>query len=423
MTPDLALEAAVDQVTALLNRHIGLRPEPTLRGRLRRCIRDEATADGRDPLSYVKILAGDHDALQRLLNRVTVQETSFFRHPEHFDVLAREILPGLSAPVRIWSAGCANGQEAYSIAMVLEEAGIAGTVIATDVSTAALHRTETARYARRELTGLSPARIARHLTGSDNHWLVNQSLRSRVLTLRHNLIDPLPEPVRFCHVVFCRNVLIYFSPEHTRAFLDRIADALPKQGYLFLGSAEAIWPLSDRFDTVSLDNTFVYRPRVEPVLERAPAHPAEQPRPARERRRGLRPIAGREPVVTGKRSRPAAPVGSASAGQPVPALAVAESARQLAESGQLALAVDDWPPAIVAFRKWAYLTPEDAMAHVHLGLALEASGDQPAAQRAYGAARRAVLHADHGPAEPAIDGYAPQELLRLLDAKHLGTAR
>jgi len=135
------------------------------------------------------VLGGD--ALQGLFNRVTVQETAFFRHPQHFQALARDILPALSRPVTIWSAGCANGQEAFSLAMLLEEQGIDGRVIATDISTAALQRTAAARYTGRELSGLSPERIAGHLTRTADTWHVNKPIRDRVSTLRHNLLDPL----------------------------------------------------------------------------------------------------------------------------------------------------------------------------------------------------------------------------------------
>ena len=401
------LDAVVDQVTKLLNAQIGLRPEPTLRGRLRRCIRDEAAATGAELATYAGTLT-QPDALQSLLNRITVQETSFFRHPEHFEVLARDVLPQLPQPVTIWSAGCANGQEAYSLAMVLEEQGIAGNVIASDLSTAALQRTDAGRYAPREVSGLSPARLARHMTHSGKSWQVNDAIRSRVTTMRHNLVDAMPDRVRPAQVVFCRNVLIYFSPEHTRAFLDQVADALPQGGYLFLGSAESIWPVSDRFETVRVDETFVYRRRSAPVpvpvlsVEQpttSPAHARREPRPSAARSVASRRVA--------RAHRPAL------AAAPVPAV----SGSGLAREGQHALDAGDTQLAIVAFRKWAYLAPDDAIAHLHLGLALEAAGDQPSAQRAFGAARRALLHGEQGHVDSAMEGYAADELLGLLASK------
>ncbi|MDT4924668.1 MAG: chemotaxis protein methyltransferase CheR [Pseudonocardiales bacterium] len=422
MIPDPRLEAAVDQISDLLNSQIGLRPEAALRGRLRRCVREEAAVAEEDLESYVRGLAADPGALQRLLNRVTVQETGFFRHPEHFQVLAAEVLPQVSTPTLIWSAGCANGQEAYSIAMVLEELGIAGSVIATDLSTSALQRTAAAQYTARELGGLSPARLERHLTRTGNTWLVNDAVRNRVVTLHHNLIEPLPESVRSSQVVFCRNVLIYLSAEHIRAYLDGLANALVPRSYLFLGAAEALWPLSDRFDTVRVGDAFIYRPRPEPARPRQP-HRVEDDAPVTRRLRRspsapplrTRAATTQHATQVGARSRPAA----LRSPEPRP-VAVTESVQQLAQAGQWALDADQADPAVVAFRKWAYLTPDDAMAHLHLGLALEAAGDQPSARRAFSAARRAALNPERD--ADVIDGYAPSELLRLLEAKDRGAA-
>ena len=425
MTRNPVMEGVVDQVAALLNNRIGLRPEPTLRGRLLRCIRDEAAAYGQDAQTYLDTLASHEDALQSLLNQVTVQETAFFRHSDHFDVLAREVLPRLSAPVTIWSAGCANGQEAYSIAMVLEEEGIDGTVIATDLSTDALQRTAEARYATRELSGLSPARRARHLVGSGSSgWLINDAVRRRVTILRHNLIDPLPDQVLTSQVIFCRNVLIYFSAEHMRTFLDRAAD-LPACGYLFLGSAETMWSTSNRFETMRIGETYLYRRRPAalrglPGLRTSPALPlrdAGMPRLAD-------PVgasnASPEQSSRDGRRRPRRPGADAVRHAP-PAEPDATAAQVLARAGQVALDAGEIQPAVVAFRKWVYVAPHDAVAHLHLGLALEAAGDQPAAQRAFRAARVAASDCDQALVAHAMEGYAPDELLRLLDAK-LGTA-
>src|SRR6478609_9697303 len=260
MTVDRALEGVVDRVAELLRMRAGLRHDSSLRGRLRRCIRDEATAYGQIPDGYADMLLTNEVAVQSLLNQVTVQETGFFRHPDHFQVIARDILPRLARPVTIWSAGCANGQEAFSLAMLLEELRIAGSVIATDLSTSALARTAAATYQTRELNGLSPDRVARHLTNTSSGWRINDNLRKRVTTLRHNLIKPVPQQVRGSQLVLCRNVLIYFSAEHARTFLDRLADALPG-AEVFLGAAETMWSITDRYETVRVDETFYYRKR------------------------------------------------------------------------------------------------------------------------------------------------------------------
>jgi chemotaxis methyl-accepting protein methylase len=402
-----ALEDVVHRVSELLERQIGLRTEPTVRGRLRRGVRDEAADQGLDLGRYLPAVAAGGPAMQSLLNRITVQETSFFRHPEHFDVLAGVVLPALVPPVRIWSAGCANGQEAFSLAMVLEEQGIDGEVIATDLSTDALQRTAAASYTAREVTGLSPARLARHLTRTDTGWRIDKRLRARVTTLRHNLIEAVPEQARSCQVVFCRNVLIYVSPEHAKAFLDRLAETVHPVA-LFLGSAETIWSVSNRFDAVWEGETFIYRPR--PLAGSGYDGPTAAGRGSPQRRREPR----RVPIATPRTRVRRTPAGPAA--PPVPRDDSA-AATLLARAGEQALTAGDHRSAVVSFRKWAYLAPDDTLAHLHLGLALEAAGDQTSARRAFEAARRAMTEGDPAGVENPIEGYAAAELLRLLDAK------
>jgi chemotaxis protein methyltransferase CheR len=417
MTSSRTLEAVVEQVGEILLHRIGLRPDPTLRGRLRRAIRDELDDRAQDPTTYLDSVAGGGDALQGLLNRVTVQETAFFRHPEQFEVLARDILPMLPPPARIWSAGCANGQEAFSLAMVLEEQGIDGWVIGTDVSTAALQRTAAARYLTRELSGLSRRRIASHLKRTADGWRINAAVRDRVSILRHNLLDPLPPEVQACQVIFCRNVLIYLSPEHARAFLERIADAFPAATTVFLGAAETIWQLSDRFEAVPVGNTFIYRQAIAgggvvKTRERNRIALAGTGRTA-----AAPAVRSRQRPVAGEQEGPGPSVQGSGDGRAAAEPESASPADLLTRVGQDAIAADDFGTAVVAFRKCAYLAPHDPVAQLHLGLALEAAGDEPSAQRAYAAARHALLAADRAHSVAGIEGYTTAELASLLDIK------
>lgn len=416
MTDSQAMENIVDRVAELLGQHIGLRAEPSLRGRLRRAVRDEATVHGLELSTYFDTLVRGGEPLEGLLNRVTVQETAFFRHPQHFEVLTRDVLPTLPRPVTIWSAGCANGQEAFSLAMLLEEQHIDGRVIATDLSTAALQRTTAGRYNSRELSGLSPQRVAAHLTRTgEDTWQVNKSIQDRVSTLRHNLLNPLPTEVRAAQVVFCRNVIIYLSPEHARALLDRIADALASVGSLFLGAAETIWQFSDRFKAVPIGDTFVYRRSAtctgaaESSAEQPTSPPDADPSRSKGTARARRTPVADQPTSSPSRSTP----GSERA---TPAAELADAAA-LAKGGQDAVAAGDYDAAIVAFRKCAYLAPHDPMAQLHLGLALQAAGHERSAQRAYAAARRALIKADPAHSIAGIEGIATAELVRLLDSK------
>lgn len=411
MTTGHVLETVVDTVAELLNLRIGLRPDPTLRGRLRRAIREEASRHGQEPTAYVESLVADGGVLQGLMNQVTVQETAFFRHPEQFDVLAHDLLPDLVPPVWIWSAACSNGQEAYSLAMLLEEADVDGTVIATDLSTAALQRTSAARYACRELSGVSAERLARHFTHDGDQWRVGQSVRNRVRTLHHNLLDPLPQEVRGCQVVFCRNVLIYLSPDQVRLLLDRIADDLAPSTTLFVGAAETIWQASPRFEAERRRDAFVYRQRRSEPAHRSVTitRPSE---PVATRGRGPERAEPARPLRRTARSRE----GSASTiGSATPS-ATAEIAA-LEKAAQAAVAVGDNDAAVVAFRKCAYLRPHDPLAQLHLGLALEAAGDADAASRAFAAARRALGDAGADLSVEGLEGYTVAELIRLLDSK------
>jgi chemotaxis protein methyltransferase CheR len=402
----------VDRAAELMDRELGLRPDQTLRGRLQRCLRDEAAARGENLTGYVARLATDPSARQSLYDRLTVQETAFFRHPGQFQALADRVLPGIDGPAVIWSAGCSNGQEPYSLAMILGEQAVPGSVIATDVSTQALRRTSEASYDSRELTGLSSARRDRYLTdGPGGRWEVCKELRDRVTVQHHNLItDPLPDHVARCQVVFCRNVLIYFSTEHVTAFLTRLAGALAPGACLFLGYAETIWQVAHLFEPVRLGDAFEYHRRRDRAAPPAVRTPARAARPAR-----------RHPAPPSPASRAA--VGGDEPAAPSPALVQAGRAASaggaVGEVGAVG-AGGDHRAAIGEFRRYAFLEPDQPIAHLQLGLALEAAGDRPSAQRAYRAARSALDRCEAPAVESALGGYRVEELIRLLDSLQEG---
>ncbi len=427
---DAAVESAVDDISDLLDKRIGLRPEATLRGRLRRSLRDEVTARGGDLAGYIASLARSSDLMQSLVNRVTVQESGFFRHPDHFEVLAEHVLPAFDEPVTIWSAGCANGQEAYSLAMLMSEQRVQGSVIATDLSTTALTRTKAGLYTTREITGISAARREKYVTKEGPDWRMSPAVRALVTATRHNLASDLPSYVGKCQVVFCRNVLIYFSPEHATAFLDKLADALPPGAILFVGSAETLWQVSDRFKAMRIGDSFVYHlhegSRSSPGREAPPLRKATvalKAAPLREATEARKPAPLRKATAPRKPTpaREATPSGPARASTQGAVFTNATDVFQpvlLASAGQQALSLGDSSAAVVAFRKWVYLTPDDPLASFYLGLALEAGGHLQSAQRSFGVAL-GVLR-EGGPtlgAEIALEGYAPEELLRLLETK------
>ena len=397
-------ERAVDDAGRLLSRRVGLRLDPAIRGRLERAVRDEAARVGDDAEVYVASLERDPERLQDLLNRVTVQETSFFRDPGQFAALASWVLPALRLSgerVQVWSAGCANGQEPYSLAMVLAESGIERwQVIATDISTAALARTRAARYAERELRGLSDERRHVHLEpASDGTWAIRPELRDNVQVLRHNLAsDPPPFMAGACQVVFCRNVLIYFGHDDVVAFLDRLAARLAPSGHLFLGYSESLWQVTERFRLVRLGDAFAYRPNTGA----APSPEAAPPRRPR-------------PTTTATPARPPRER------RPRPDIAPVEEPRsdvsELLATGEAALDRGEHAEAITAFRKAAFMDPDHPLAHLSLGLALELNGDDIAARRAFAASRAALARCDTAAVEATLEGYRLDDLVALLDRK------
>jgi chemotaxis protein methyltransferase CheR len=414
-------DAAVERAAALLSGRIGLRVEGSMRGRVARAVRDGAAARREPPEAYVAALLERPAELRALIDAITVQETGFFRDPQHFEVLVRRALPSLPGPGAVWSAGCANGQEAWSLAIALEEAGAADwRVLATDVSDRALERTQAGRYSEREVAGLSPARRALFLRRRGDAWEVGPRLRRRVQVLRHNLAEqPPPAEAGACRVVFCRNVLIYLDRGAAARALEALRARMPADGWLFLGAAEALTAGGRAFAPKRVDGTFVYRPRVRRTARRAPAAdgPAAYEVAALHRSGTSAPGSGgdggRAPGDGGSR-RDGGPRRDGAPRRPAGEPALLEPERLLAD-GEAHAAAGRFADAATAFRKAAYLLPDDPVPLLGLGLVLEPD-DRAGAERAFRAARAALGRAGPG----AATGWSSADLERLLEAKLAG---
>jgi chemotaxis protein methyltransferase CheR len=244
---------------------------------------------------------------------------------------------------------------------------------------------------------------------AESTWTVAPALRSRVDVAMHNLLDPLPLEVGLCQIVFCRNVLIYFTAEHAAAFVDRLADALPPDAHLFLGGAESMLSVSDRFEPRHLDDTFVYRVRrPAPSVTRVSSSSPHRSRPSRARHVG-RASATAKPAKRSDQERPTRRVRPAEE----PSVTTAE----LARLGRDSHAIGDHAAAVRLFRKWAYLDRDDPLAHFHLGLALEAGGDRAAALRSFGLSRSLLLRGDATQSVEAFGGFSIDDVLQLIATK------
>jgi chemotaxis protein methyltransferase CheR len=208
--------------------------------------------------------SGDEALLQRIVDAMTNNETSFFRDRLPFERLKREWLPDLMARraetrrLRIWSAACSTGQEPYSIAMALAEMGeaLAGwsvEILATDISERALATARRGVYSQFEAQrGLSTQRLLRNFDQREGLWRIRDELRTNISFRKLNLLEGFRGEKPF-DIVFCRNVLMYFEPQVKRDVLARLADAIAEDGRLVLGAAETIGDADPRFTPVAPD--------------------------------------------------------------------------------------------------------------------------------------------------------------------------
>ena len=203
-----------------------------------------------DPEVYLARLAVEPALLDDLVADITVGETYFFRDPRQFTVIRDEILPGLmsrrpySHPLRAWSAGCATGEEPYTLAIVLREAGlaVAAHIVATDLSRAALARARQARYTRWSLRGVPDQVVHTYFEHGAGRFalapVVRDAVEFRYLNLADDSYPSLPTGIWGMDLILCRNVLIYFDAETVARVARRLLDALGDDGWLLLGASD-----------------------------------------------------------------------------------------------------------------------------------------------------------------------------------------
>ena len=205
--------------------------------------------------AYFSLLAsGDQPAeVQTAVDLLTTNETYFFREPKHFEVLRKSATerPPDGKPFRAWSAASSTGEEAYSIAMVLEDCLGSGRweVVGSDISTRVLAQARRGQYVASRTTNIPAAYLKRFcLRGVGEHEgtvLVQRQLRSHVRFHQVNLNNAVPGTFGTFDVVFLRNVLIYFSPETKRQVVARVLALLKPGGYFFVGHSETLNGISE----------------------------------------------------------------------------------------------------------------------------------------------------------------------------------
>lgn len=388
---------------------------------------------------------------------ITIGETFFFRYAEQFEALRRTILPEIierraaERRLRIWSAGCANGAEAYSLAIIVHE--LLGealpdwriSILGTDINDSFLAAAREARYGSWALRSLGAEERSRFFLSEQEGkaWRVRPQYRGLARFERHNLLSLLdgssPLQLSGFDLILCRNVLIYFHSDVSLRIVEALSRCLDPAGWLLVGHAEPSPAFNPILDAVGLPSTTAYRPKGTETTSRdsalpvgLPALPAgklesppRQPRPVRPspRRRAAEPIAAATPA--------------ASPDESLAAIYDALARRDLARARSLCrAAIADRPidplfhyldalaareqerneEAETAFRRAVYLDKSFAMAHFHLGLLLLDTGRQASGRRSLmnamrlAAALPAATPLAHGDGMTAADLVAAARL-------------
>jgi len=210
------------------------------------------------------------DILEDITEAMTTNETFFFRDTGPFDRFRDNILPPLlqsrstRKSLRIWCAAASTGQEPYSLAIILMEmasrlAGWKVEIVGTDISTEALNKAREGLYSQFEVQrGLPIQTLLKYFTQEDGNWRISENIRKMVSYKPFNLLDNLAGLGQF-DIVFCRNVLIYFEQSDKAQILDRICKQMPADGSLFLGGAETVIGVTQKFKQIP-DLRGVYAP-------------------------------------------------------------------------------------------------------------------------------------------------------------------
>jgi len=197
-----------------------------------------------------------------IIEAMTTNESLFFRDTKPFDLFRDVVLPSImherraSKTIRIWSAACSSGQEPYSLGMLLKEAGakLAGwriEIVATDLSVDILDKAESGVFSQFEVQrGLPITMLVKYFKQEGDKWVISNSIRSMVQFQQFNLLDSM-DSLGVFDIVFCRNVLIYFDKDTKGDVLSRMSNIMRPHSVLYLGGAETVIGITDKFQPVS----------------------------------------------------------------------------------------------------------------------------------------------------------------------------
>ncbi|MBS7533143.1 protein-glutamate O-methyltransferase CheR [Ancylobacter sonchi] len=410
----------LDDVEHLLHERIGLDAGTVGASGLNFALKQRMAACAvTDPAAYWRRLTATPQELQELINAVIVPETWFFRDPKAYAAMAdrgRAMRvpdgPANGRPLRLISLPCSTGEEPYSMAMALFDAGFAATdfaIDAVDISTRNLTTAAHAVYGRNSFRGADVEFRDRHFNAVEGGHRPHADIRRQVRFRHGNLLDPVAADVPPYDVVFCRNLLIYFDRDTQERALDRLDRLMAPHAMLVVGSGEAGLPLMRGFASLRIPMAFAFakpaatKPAATKPAATKPAAgnsgpkpalrmPAARPAPARAHtpRPAVVPLPVAAPVPA-----PVAPPGNAAADS-LAAVERAANEGRLGDARQAARRhIEAFGPsaaalyllglacdadgaaveAVEAYRKVLYLAPDHGEALAHLALLLRRQGD------------------------------------------------
>lgn len=249
------------QLSQFIHTEYGIKLPPVkmtmLESRLHKRLRATGKPDFKEYCEYLFSKEGQEKELIQMVDLVTTNKTDFFREPAHFSFLREQWLPewlenrsSVQEKLKIWSAGCSSGEEPYTLAMVLQEFSqecgipVDYAILGTDLSTEILSKAVKAIYTEEKAAGIPLSLKKKYLLRSkspgNNTVRIIPALRAKTSYMRLNFMDAAYDVPDEYHIIFCRNVLIYFDRATQEKVINRLCKKLKPGGYLFLGHSESI---------------------------------------------------------------------------------------------------------------------------------------------------------------------------------------
>ncbi|NLB19127.1 MAG: protein-glutamate O-methyltransferase CheR [Syntrophomonadaceae bacterium] len=202
------------------------------------------TVGASDYSDLIKMCNEDQEIRCSFIEHLTINVSDFFRNPNCWEILQRDIIPGLikeRTPIKIWSAGCSTGEEPYSLALLMREyfPQQMVNIMATDIDDAALSKAQIGNYSCKAVQGVPPHLLKKYFTEDESGFTIDEKIKKMVKYNKQNMLED-----RFLSdfdLILCRNVIIYFTEEAKEKLYNKFAQALRLEGVLFIGSTEQIF--------------------------------------------------------------------------------------------------------------------------------------------------------------------------------------